>query len=75
MAEFDTGLDRWIRAVQAIGLLSIVATVVAAWSAWQTLIGPHSLGTKIWSIIVALAMVQLAWFSLAFGLISIDLNY
>jgi hypothetical protein len=71
----DVGLDPWIRLVQGIGLLSVVAAPGALWHAWSACRGRQSWWVKVSSIIVALAIVELVWFSFAFHLISAGLNY
>jgi Beta-lactamase len=75
-APFNVGFDPWIRLVQAIGLLCVAGTVVAAWNAgltWST--GRRSAWAKAWSVVLAFALADLAWFSFAFGLLSVHLNY
>jgi hypothetical protein len=61
--------------VQLIGLIAVAGTIAALWSAWVTIQGRRGWGAGIQSIVVALALVYLIWFSFAFKLFSISLIY
>jgi len=74
-ASFDPKLDPWIRLVQFIGLLAVAGAVLSWWSVWASWRRPGSIGSKAFSLIVALALADLVWFSFAFNLISARLNY
>lgn len=73
---FNAGFDPWIRLVQGIGLLCVAGSLVAVWNAWLTW-RPSRRGAwaKVWSLVLAFALVDLTWFSFAFGLLSVHLNY
>jgi hypothetical protein len=69
------GFEPWIRIPQVIGLACVLGAIVAVWNAWATCAGKRDLWAKVWSILLALAFLEIVWFSFAFHLISIDLNY
>jgi CubicO group peptidase (beta-lactamase class C family) len=71
----DIGLDPWIRAVQCVGLLSVITAPGALWHAWSACRGSRGWWAKASSILVALAILGIVWFSLAFHLLSASLNY
>lgn len=69
------GMLPWIRLVQAIGLICIFGLIIFAWSAWVGLKTKGPWWRKAWNVILALAMLEIIYFSFAFKLISIDMNY
>jgi hypothetical protein len=73
--SFDLRLDPWIRVIQVLGLVAIAGAGVAAWSMATAWTGKQSWWIKVGRTLVALAMLDLVWFSLAFNLISLRLNY
>jgi CubicO group peptidase (beta-lactamase class C family) len=75
-ADFGSqvGVTPWIRLFQLIGLSCVVGAAVAVWNAWLTSRSGKSVGAKLWSAMLALALLYLAWFSFAFHLISMHLN-
>jgi len=75
VTALDVKFDPWLRVIQFIGLLCVPGTVVAVWNAWVTCTGARSFWAKLWSVMVALALLDLVWFSFTFGLISAGLNY
>lgn len=75
VTALDVKLDPWLRVIQFIGLLCVVGAGVAVWNAWLTCTGPRRVWAKLWSVLVALALLDLVWFSFTFGLISAGLNY
>lgn len=68
------GTEPWIRLIQLMGLCCIAGAAVAAWNAWLTWRGKRSVWAKVWSLVLALALLYLVWFSFAFHLISVRLN-
>jgi hypothetical protein len=74
-AGFDVALDPWIRAVQAIGCLTIVAAGVGVCNAWVICRGCRFWWVKVSSVLIATALLYLTWFAFAFSLISRHLNY
>jgi CubicO group peptidase (beta-lactamase class C family) len=74
-APSEMGFEPWIRLVQVIGLLCVAGAAVAVWNAWLTCTRRRSAWARIWSVVLALALLELVWFSFAFNLISATLNY
>ncbi|MBS0417745.1 MAG: serine hydrolase [Proteobacteria bacterium] len=76
VADFPStvGVAPWIRLFQLIGLLCVIGAGVAVWSAWLSCRARRSLWAKAWSVMVALALLYLAWFSFAFHLLSVHLQ-
>ena len=57
-------------------MLCVAGVFVAAWNAWLTWnSGRRGSGAKAWSLVLTLALAELAWFSFAFDLLSVHLNY
>ena len=68
------GAEPRIRVIQAIGLICVVGAAIAVWNVVLTWRGKRGAGAKGWSVVMALALLYLAWFSFAFHLISGRLN-
>jgi CubicO group peptidase (beta-lactamase class C family) len=75
LAGLHIGLDPWIRLLQFIGLLCAAGAVGAVWNAWTTCRGEQAWWAKAGSVALALAVLNIVWFSFAFSLISAGLNY
>lgn len=75
LSAFTPALDKWIRLVQLIGLLCVPGALIAVWNGWLSLRTRRDWFTRIWNVVFALAMIFLVWFSFAFSLISLHLNY
>jgi CubicO group peptidase (beta-lactamase class C family) len=75
VVSFNDALDPWIRLVQAIGLACVAGAAVSVWNAYLTCAGRRGFWAKAGSVLVAVALLDLIWFSFAFGLISAGLNY
>jgi hypothetical protein len=69
------GIDLWIRLVQCICFLCIAGIAMSVWNAWLTLKSRRSIWSRSWSILIALALMEVVWFSFAFNLISRNVNY
>jgi CubicO group peptidase (beta-lactamase class C family) len=70
------GLTPWMYLLYVLGvlaLLGIVATIVNAVCAW--LAPRRSLWVRAGEILLALAMIYLAWFIVAFGLVSFNVRF
>ena len=64
------GARPWIRLIQLIGLACIVGAGIAGWNVWRTWQRPRaSWATRAWSLVLALALMYVVWFSFAFHLI------
>lgn len=68
------GAEPWIRLLQAVGLLTAAGAALAVWNAWLTLRSGGSNWSKARSVLLALGLLYVVWFSFAFHLISIRLN-
>ena len=75
LSIFTPALDPWIRLIQLLGVLTLAGSAIAVWNAWVNCTEKTGSWAKVWSIALALALLDVAWFSLNFGLISIGLNY
>jgi hypothetical protein len=73
--SFDIGLDRWIRAIQFLGCLCVAGAGIAVWNIRLTWVGRGGWLARAFSVLLALALLYLVWFSFAFNLISANLNY
>ncbi len=71
----DAALDPWLRGIQAIGLILVAAALIASWNAWTTLLGRREWWSKVWSVLLATALVALSWFAFVFHIMSWKLNY
>jgi hypothetical protein len=69
------GTEPWIRLVQLLGLIATGGAVVGLWNAFATWQANGNTWAKIGNTLVALALLELVWFSFAFHLISLHLNY
>ena len=69
------GEEGWIRLAQALGVLCIGGLCIAVWHAWTAVRGEGSWWSKASSVLLALAMAEVVWFSFAFHLLSVNLNY
>ena len=67
------GAERWVRVIQVIGLACVAGAVISLANvtfAWKA----RGVWRKAHSLLVAFALVFLAWFSFAFRLISVRIN-
>ncbi len=69
------GAAVWIRLLQLIGLACVAGAGIALWNVWRTWRLPRvSWPARVWSLVLALALLYLVWFSFAFHLISARIN-
>ncbi|HEY3812757.1 MAG TPA: serine hydrolase domain-containing protein [Caulobacteraceae bacterium] len=74
--SFDTPLDPWLRAMQAFGVLVILASLVGLWNlatVWRD--GARSWWAKVSSLLIAAACLTPVWFIFALHLITASLDY
>jgi len=65
------GTEPWIRLLQLIGLACIAGAGIALWNAWCTWQRARGgWAARVASVVLALALMYLVWFSFAFHLIS-----
>ncbi|HWE44870.1 MAG TPA: serine hydrolase domain-containing protein [Caulobacteraceae bacterium] len=74
--SFDTPLDKWLRLMQLIGVLTILGAVVGLWNL-ATVWGDASRGwwAKLSSLLIAVALLSAVWFIFALHLITLSLDY
>jgi CubicO group peptidase (beta-lactamase class C family) len=75
LSNLSDGLDPVIRTVQGIGLLVVAGTVVALWNVWLVWRGDRGWFARVWSVVIALALIEMTWASFAFNLITVGLRY
>ena len=75
LGRYNSTLDPQLRLLQFAGLVLILTAGAAVWSAWQTMRKSASLGTKIASVLVALALLDIVWLGVAFKMISLSVDY
>jgi CubicO group peptidase (beta-lactamase class C family) len=64
-----------IYAPGTVAAYSNYGAAAGLWNAWATVRGPAPWWSKVWSVLLALALVEIVWFSFSFHLISAGLNY
>ena len=76
LTALNGGMDLWMRLLQLFLILAIVGSLAAIWNAYVVArqAGRHLIAT-IWSILVALAAIFLAWLCLDAGLLTLSLNF
>jgi CubicO group peptidase (beta-lactamase class C family) len=75
LAIYNASNDWLVGSLEASGLLAIAAAIAGLWAAWRMLRSDASLGTRIWSVLIALALVGVVWIGFIGKLISWNLNY
>lgn len=75
IADFDGGLDGWIRFAQLLALLSLPVALLAIGNAIEAWRPPRDRWRRLSASLVALACTALVWFVLSLRLLSLDLNY
>jgi hypothetical protein len=69
------GQEGWIRLVQGIGVGCVIGAAVAIVHAVAACMGPRGIVAKGAAIVLALALVSLAWLSIVLHLITYELNF
>jgi hypothetical protein len=72
---FSGTSELFIRVNQLIGIGVVAGTGVAIWHAYLCLTRPAGWPSRVWSIVLSLALIDLVFFALAFSLFSLGLNY
>jgi hypothetical protein len=75
VGAYNTSLDGFIRVMQVWGLLVIAAAGLGLWAAFRTFKAGASWPARIWSVIVALALLGMVWIGFMGRLIDFSLNY
>jgi len=70
------GLATWMYVLDALGVLALTGTLAAIVNAAQAWLAPRrSRWVRAGEIVLALAMIYLAWFIVAFGLVSFNVRF
>ena len=75
VAVYHSGIDWIVGLLEASGLLAIGAAAAGVWVAWRMRRTDASRLTRVWSVLVALALLGVVWLGLSGHLISWNLNY
>jgi len=70
------GLATWMYLLYALGALALAGALATIANAAQAWLAPRrSRWVRAGEILLALAMIYLAWFIVAFGLVSFDVRF
>jgi CubicO group peptidase (beta-lactamase class C family) len=75
LAIYNTGNDWMVGALQLSVVLLVAAACVGVWAAWKMLRIKSTVLARIWSVLVALALLGLLWVGAVGHLTSLNLNY
>jgi CubicO group peptidase (beta-lactamase class C family) len=75
VGAYSASLDGFIRVMQVWGLLVIAAAGLGLWAAFRTFTAGASWPSKVWSVLVALALLGMVWIGFMGRLIGFSLNY
>jgi CubicO group peptidase (beta-lactamase class C family) len=75
LGAYNDSLDGMVRVLQVWGLLVIAAAVLGIWTAFRTFRAGATWPSKIWSVLVALALIGMVWIGFMGRLIGFSLNY
>jgi CubicO group peptidase (beta-lactamase class C family) len=68
--------DWWLWLLQLLSLVAFpAAAVIGVLNAVTVLRGPRKWYTKVWAVVLAVALLVLLWVAYAFHLIALDVNY
>jgi len=72
---YNSAHDWLVRSLQISGLLAIAAAAVGVYVAWRMIRADASRLSRIWSVLVALALIGVVWVAWIGQLLSWNLNY
>lgn len=72
---YRTSLDWLIGLLEASGLLAVAAAGVGVWVAWRMPRAGATRGTRVWAVLVALALLGVVWLGVVGKLMTWNLNY
>lgn len=75
IAAYHSGIDWLVGLLEASGLLAIGAAVAGVWVAWRMFHSDATRLTRLWSLLVALALLGVVWLGFVGQLITWNLNY
>jgi hypothetical protein len=71
---FNEGFDPWFQVMHLVGIVGILGTVAAGWSALLARRRRRWWAHRRWAAILVGANLGLLWFALAFRLVSLDVR-
>jgi hypothetical protein len=75
VGAYNESMDGLIRVMQVWGLLVIAAAALGLWTAFKTFQARATWPSRVWSILVALALLGMVWIGFMGRLIGFSLNY
>jgi CubicO group peptidase (beta-lactamase class C family) len=72
---YSYAIDWIVILLQGSGLLAVAAAVAGVWASWRMLRGDVPALARIWSVVVALALLGVVWLGIVGQLMSWNLNY
>jgi CubicO group peptidase (beta-lactamase class C family) len=72
---FGRSLDPVVAVLQLTGFLTIIAALAGWWSVWRTVRADATWLSRVWTVIVALALSGVVWLGMIGKLIGLNLNY
>lgn len=75
VAAYSSAIDPIVGALEISGLLAVAAAGTGVWAAWRMRRVASSRWTRIWSVLVALALLGVVWLGVIGQLMSWNLNY
>jgi CubicO group peptidase (beta-lactamase class C family) len=72
---YSYAIDWVVGLLEASGLLAIAAAAAGTWAAWRMFRIDSSRVARIWSVVVALALLGIVWLGVVGQLITWNLNY
>ena len=75
LAIYSSANDWLVALLEISGLLAVAAAAAGAWAAWRMQRLDASRGSRLWSVLVALALLGVVWIGVVGQLITWNLNY
>ena len=75
LAIYSTANDWLVATLEISGLFAIGAALAGVWAAWRMQRAEASRGSRVWSVLVALALLGIVWIGVIGQLITWNLNY
>lgn len=72
---YRSAIDWIVGLLEISGLLAVAAAVAGVWVAWRMLRTDATRWTRVWAVLVALALLGVVWLGLVGQLITWNLNY
>ncbi|WP_308909119.1 serine hydrolase domain-containing protein [Pseudokordiimonas caeni] len=75
LSALDGRLDTPMRLLQLVTLVALAGVPVSAWNAWLVWNDDRSRLVKLWSALIVVGMLAVAWIILRFRFLTLDLNF